>query len=408
MKIYDFAVVGGGASGLFAAVRAAKRGLSVILLEASDRVGKKLLSTGNGQGNITCDGPLSVSRYHGGDPGFCAPALTAFDNVCARRAFRELGLLTVAEEGRVFPLSKQAGSIVDVLRLALDAEGVEVRTDFAVTQVGKKQYFELRGSGDRTEYASSVLLATGGKSAPTSRSFEAGYAIARSFGHRVTPLFPSLVQLRADMEGARVLKGIRADVRLTLADGHETFFSEDGEILFCDYGISGKIVFAGSPYVSGHSFSGLFAHIDFLPGFSEAELALLLGERTREFPHLEPERLLLGIAKSQVARAVLARAGLPHVQGISRLSQADVARVAALCKDFSLRLTGLHSFDTAQVTRGGIRTDEVDPVTMMSRRVPGLYFSGEILDVDGDCGGFNLQWCWSSAEAAVRSAAERR
>ena len=408
MNEYDLAVVGGGASGLFAALRASEQGCRVLILEAADRVGKKLITTGNGQGNVTSALPLSPSRYHGKDPAFCLPALNAFDNERAREVFRALGLLTVAEDERVFPLSKQAGSLVDVLRFALETRGVTVRTGVGVTRaVRQKNGFLIHARSGETFSARALLLATGGKCAPTSPDYGAGYEIARAFGHTITPLFPSLVQLRADMKEARVLKGIRADVRLTLSDPDRVYFSQIGEILFCDYGISGKIVFAGSSYVADRSFRNLTAHVDFFPDFSRAELENLLAERAAAFPALPTERLLLGAAKSQVARAVLGRAALVP-KTIGELSPDERARTVSVCKDFSLPLLGAYSFDTAQVTRGGIETKDVDPFTMMSKKCPDLYFSGEILDVDGDCGGFNLQWCWSSAEAVAKSVAGGR
>ena len=408
MIVHDFAVIGGGASGMFAACTYARLvpEASVLLLEAADRIGKKLLKTGNGQGNLTCH-TLDVSRYHGEHPEFCRPALSAFDNGKVREAFLNLGLFTAEEEDRVFPFSRQAGSIVDVLRLELGRRNVRIRTDFPVARVLRKQYFELSSPGRETFYARSILLATGGKASPTSPAYASGYEIARSFGHRITPLFPSLVQLRADMSDSRVLQGVKADVRLRCCDASSDLFSGTGELLFCDYGLSGKIIFAASSYLSGKSFSGTEAHVDFLPGFDSKELFSVLAARRKALPHLPCDSLLLGIAKSQIARAVLARAGLPHVPTIAHLSEAELERVARLCNDYVFRLTGLQPFDCAQVTRGGVCTDGVDPVTLESRLVPGLYFSGELLDIDGDCGGFNLQWCWSSADAAARAAAGR-
>lgn len=406
MKRYDLAIIGGGASGLFAACAFARLapGSSVVVLEAADRVGKKLLKTGNGQGNITC-AVLDPCRYHGADPDFCRPALAAFDHLAAREAFARMGLLTVVEDERVFPLSKQAGSILDVLRLELEAVGAELRTDCPVREVRKRQDFEVQTPAE-TLLARNVLLATGGKSSPTTKAFAEGYDVARSLGHRVTPLYPSLVQLRADMADCQVLRGVKNDVRLTLADHSGVLFAQTGEILFCEDGISGKIVFAASSYAAGRE-GPLSADIDFLPDFSAEELLTLLRERKTGLPHLAPDRLLTGIAKSQVARAVLARAKLPAVRQIEALSDPELQRVGALLKGFSLRVTGTRPFDSAQVTRGGVRTADVDPLTMMSKRTPGLYFAGEILDIDGDCGGFNLQWCWSSAMVAARATAAR-
>ena len=390
-KHYDVIIIGGGAAGMFAALRIGQK-KRVLLIEATDRIGKKLLSTGNGQGNLTAE-PFDFSRYHGGQAGFAEAALRAFDAAAAVRYFNQLGLVTVVEEGKVFPASKQASSVLDILRLALDASGVTVLTGSPVRSVKKGRVFEVTTENGLWT-ADNVILSTGGKATPTSPHFVGGYAIATNFGHTLTPLYPSLVQYKCDTTHLKVLKGVRTDVGLSVEDeAGKVWYKGRDEVLFTDYGLSGKVIFAASSYVAGADLSRLTFYLDFLPDTTQAELEEQLYKR-KQLVYLK-EDVLCGLVKSQIAKAVTARAGKNHA-------------LAACLKRFGVQPLSAYSFGTAQVTHGGVTTQQIHPETMESRLVKGLYLIGEMVDVDGDCGGYNLQWCWSSAAAAAKHLTESK
>jgi len=395
-------VIGGGAAGMMAALTVAEQGNRVLLLERQSRVGRKLLATGNGRCNLT-NLDLSPEHYHGAPSAFIAPAMDAFGAADTLEFFRALGLLTVAEDsGRVYPLSDQAGSVVDVLRFALEAAGVTLRTEFDVTAIKQTRSGFKLCSQSESILTDKVILCCGGMAGGKLGGTKSGYELLQSLGHRLTRLYPVLVQLKTDNTYVRSLKGVRADAAVTLKRGGETLAESAGEVQFADYGVSGPAVFEISRAAAGEK-GELSLHLDLLRSMDFAQVQAVIEHRRQSMPALTLENLLTGMVHNRLGRTVLRYAGYDLNAPVSSLKPGDIKKIAACLGDFSLPVLGTLGFDGAQVTAGGVRTDEFDPNTLESKLIPGLYAAGEVLDVDGDCGGYNLQWAWASGRLAGKT-----
>ena len=394
------AVIGGGAAGLMAAYTAAQTPKNrVMLLERQARVGRKLLATGNGRCNLT-NRNAGPAHYHGADPDFVRPALNTLSVDDTLALFEDLGLLTAPadEAGRVYPLSDSANSVLDVLRFALDAAGVETRAGEPVTAVRRSKHGFTVTAGDDALRADAVIIACGGCAGAKLGGVSDGYTLLQSLGHSRTPLHPALTQITSDSPYPKALKGVQAACRITLERDGRVIGENRGEVQFTEKGLSGIAVFELSRLVSVGG--KCRAVLDFLPDFSESDLLALLRRRAERLPMLDAGELLTGVLHNKLGRTLCRAVGLTGTVGDLTLRQLkDCAR---LCKAFPVNATGTGGFDAAQVTAGGIRTAEFDPRTLESRLVPGLYACGEVLDIDGDCGGYNLQWAWSSGHLAGR------
>ena len=387
-------IIGGGASGMAAAIRAAEdSNRSVTLLERQPRVGKKLAATGNGRCNLT-NLQAATARYHGEDPGFADPVLRAYPPERVLEFFSRLGLKTVTEYGgRVYPLSDHAGSVLDVLRLALEQPNVSILTGCPAEAVRRDGAGFAVTAGGRTFSADRLILACGGCAGSRLGGVMDGYALAGALGHGRTALYPALTQLRTAPDYPRALKGIRVDARVRLLRAERVLAERSGDILFTDTGLSGTAVFEISRAAAGQS--DLTAEICL---FEASEEALLTDLRARSgrWPALEANRILTGAAQSRLGQMLCRYAGIGGGAAAETLTDAQLLALARAMRSFRLPVTGVSGFETAQVTAGGLRTAEFDPETLQSRIVPGLYACGELLDVDGDCGGFNLHWAWAS------------
>ena len=392
MKI---AIIGAGASGMAAAITAAASGTHEILLfERQARVGKKLLATGNGRCNLT-NRQAAVSHYHGTDPSFILPALQAFPVESTLDFFSALGLYTVTEPGgRVYPYSDQANSVVDVLRFGLERKNITLLAGTEITGVKHDAEGFLLRAGSESYRADRLIVACGGAAGTKLGGGLSGYQLLRSLGHHCTKLYPSLVQLKTDTEQVRGLKGVRANARLRLLLNGSLLAVAGGEVQFTDYGISGPAVFDLSRAAS--TAEGTELHLDLLPDMRSEELLSTLCIRISRYPNMLCEDLLTGILHNRLGRMLLKSVGVPLSNPLTSLNWKQLTDAVEACHDFRLRVLGNMGMEHAQVTAGGICTQEFCAETLESRIVPGLYACGEVLDVDGDCGGYNLQWAWSS------------
>ena len=402
----EIAVLGGGAAGLAAAVMLARQGFSVTVYERAPRVGRKLLATGNGTCNIT-NIHAAPSRYHGEDPAFVAPALAAFGPARAMAFFASLGVVCVPRpDGRVYPLCAQASAVLDCLRAECAALGVTERCDTPVTAI-RPGFTLVTPAGERR--ADRVAVATGGAASPSLGGTAEGYGLLTALGHRKTPLFASVTQICASSPLLRAVKGIRVEGTVTLLLNGRAVARETGEILFAEYGLSGPAALAVSRWAGDwerQKKGTLVARVDLLPECSEQQVEAELIRR-RRLPGRTLEELLTGYLNKRVGQTALkATEILPLSRPAASLTEGEAAALAKTIKGWDFTVTGTKGLGSAQVTAGGIATAGFDPVTMQSRLVPGLYALGEVLDVDGDCGGFNLQWAWSSAAAAARHIGE--
>ena len=396
------AVIGGGASGMMAALTAARApGRCVHLIERQQRVGRKLLATGNGRCNLTNRNAAS-GDYSGTDAAFASPALTGFTPEDTLAFFEELGLLTVTEYGgRVYPLSDSANSVLDVLRFALDREGIVQHCGAPVEEIRKTERgFVLSGEALGTLNADAVILACGGAAGAKLGGVTDGYRLGKALGHRRTALYPSLTRIRTEPELPRALKGIRVQADLRLTRGEVSLAESRGDVQFTETGISGPAGFDLSRAAAcGGDRQTLHLHL--LP-LELPALQDLLRARRAQFPELETSELFTGMLHNRLGRVVVKAAGLPAQAALSALSEEQLKAAAQQCLDFCLPVLGVDGFEAAQVTAGGLRTDEFDPNTLESRLVPGLFACGEVLDIDGPCGGYNLQWAWASGALAGR------
>ena len=395
-------IIGAGASGMAAALAAAENeNVQVILMERQARVGRKLAATGNGRCNLT-NLHADHQTYHGDDAAFAAPALKQFDVQNTLSWFRAMGLYTVAEEsGRVYPYSDQANSVVDVLRFALEKPNIQLLTGFEVKKVKVSgDGFHVEGA-EEAVFCDKLIVACGGLAGTKLGGSMSGYQLLRSFGHKCTKLRPTLVQLKSPWSGCASLKGVRANCHVQILHDGNLHLESRGELQFTDYGLSGPVIFE----VSRDTCQGRgrwTAKLDFLPDVEMEELKSELLRRKQSA--WNAEELLTGILHNRLGRVLTQSVGIKNTWKIADLRDDEIEAVCHAVKYFEAELTETMGMDAAQVTAGGIATSEFDPQTMQSRRIPNLYACGEVLDIDGDCGGYNLQWAWSSGRLAGRSA----
>lgn len=399
-------IIGAGASGMAAALAAAENpGNQVILLERQARVGRKLQATGNGRCNLSNTHALE-NHYHGDTPAFCRSALEAFPPEAALHWFEALGLYTVTEgSGKVYPYSDQANSVVDVLRFALNQPNIQLETGFEVSKI-KKTAEGFRIDGTESSFdVDRLIVACGGLAGSKLGGTMSGYQLLRSLGHSCTRLRPALVQVKTDWPGIAALKGVRANCAVTVYRDNALFASSQGEMQFTELGVSGPVMFEISRDVC-YGNGNWQCILDFLPDLTQEELLAFL--RRKRSGSLNAEDLFTGILHNRLGRVLVKEAGISGYAPISQLEDWELAKAAALSKAFPIPLTEPLGMDAAQVTAGGIVTAEFNPNTMESRKVSGLFACGEVLDIDGDCGGYNLQWAWSSGRLAGLSAGKER
>ena len=403
----DIAIIGGGAAGMAAAVEAAHNNgnLSIIIFERMDRVGKKLLATGNGRCNYTNMG-ATEANYYGRDRSFVKAAFERYSVIDNINFFNAMGVFPREEEnGKLYPYSGQASAVLDALRNELARLGVETKKSDIAEIVKTKTGFDIIDKDGDIYSCKKVILAAGGCASPSLGSNGSGFKILKAMGHSITELYPALVQLRTPVDEIKALKGIKIEGVLTMVANDKIVGSDKGEILFTDYGISGPPVFQLSTLTA--RYKQLTAAIDFMPEHSEKAVYDILEGRAKALSHLTMENYFVGLLNKRLGNIIARRAGIEKLSlPVSQLDRALLWGMSGAIKSFKLPVTGTNGFANAQVTAGGAVTDEFDDTTMESKLYGGLYCAGEILDIFGDCGGYNLQWAWSSGRLAGKSAAE--
>ncbi len=399
MKSKKLAVIGGGASGVCAAIEAKYRdeSIDVTVFERLPKVLKKILATGNGRCNFTNEN-LSPVHFHG-DTLFLRKVLTS-SYADSENYFRSLGLLSYNEDGRIYPRSQQASSLRDILVEKLTDLSVTIKTDCPITELKKlKNGFSVNG-----EYFDAVVVSGGGKASPVQGSDGSCYKLLQNMGHSTTLLHPALCGLTTKDKSLNSLKGVRAEGKASLYTDNKLLGEESGEIQFTDKGISGIPVMNLSHLCK--DYKNLYLSIDFCEEISETELFEHINSIKASSPQRECENALSGILNAKLGFAVMNKADVkPHTK-IQDLNRNQIQKLCETIKNFCVNINGTRGFDNAQVTCGGIKTDEVNPLNMMSEIIPGLFICGEILDIHGDCGGYNLHLAWTTGRIAGNSAAE--
>lgn len=402
----EIAVIGGGASGLMAAVTAKKSGKEVIILERKDRILKKVLITGNGRCNIT-NVNANISNYFGKNISSVENILNRFTPQDTMDFFNELGIICNEENrGKVYPLSGQASSVVDALRFEAERLGIKIETEFYVRKIEKDGFkFRIYSEDRKKIEAGRVILAAGGQSYPELGSNGSGFELAKELGHSVTKLSPSIVQLKTEKHQVKGLQGIKTDVAVTAYGDNKKICTYDGELLFTDYGISGNVVFNISFVMP--LYKNVEFEIDFMEKFDYNELYEMLKERKRILSHLTMENYFNGMINKKLGQFLSKVSGIEKLsKPVKDLNDSDIRKLCTVLKKYRVKILETTGFKNAQVTAGGVSLDEVNTETLESKIVKGLYFSGEVLDVYGECGGFNLQWAWASGYIAGENSAK--
>ena len=402
----EIAVIGGGASGLMAAITAKKSGKEVVILERKDRILKKVLITGNGRCNIT-NVNTNISNYFGKNIFSVENILNRFTPHDTMDFFNELGIVCNEENrGKVYPLSGQASSVVDALRFEAEKLGIKIETEFYVRKIEKDGFkFRIYSEDRKKIEAGRVIIAAGGQSYPELGSNGSGFELAKELGHSVTKLSPSIVQLKTEKYQVKGLQGIKTDVAVTAYGDNKKICTYDGELLFTDYGISGNVVFNISFVMP--LYKNVEFEIDFMEKFDYNELYEILKERKRILSHLTMENYFNGMINKKLGQFLSKVSGIEKLsKPVKDLNDSDIRKLCTVLKKYRVKILETTGFKNAQVTAGGVSLDEVNAETLESKIVKGLYFSGEVLDVYGECGGFNLQWAWASGYIAGENSAK--
>ncbi len=415
-------IVGGGAAGMMAAITAARQGADVTLIEGNDRLGRKLLSTGSGKCNLGNE-KLGMEEYYTGRPELLEDCLRRFGTADTISFFQGIGLRLKSRNGYLYPACEQAAAVLDVLRYEIRELGVIAVTDCKITQIEterNRKGIRLKGSGRKFTF-DRVILACGGQAAPKTGSDGSGYLLAGQLGHSLIPVIPALVQLKCREEYFKAVAGVRADAELSVYWQGNCLARERGELQLTDYGISGIAVFQLSHIVNRllskercmeaeHSLKAgksmeVEVRINLLPDCSSEDFERLCAQRASLKGMRTVEEFFTGMIHKKLVLLFIKLAGLRPTEEICKAEEKKIRQVYRLCRQWSVHVTGSNSFDNAQVCAGGVPLDEVTD-SLESKKAPGVYFAGEILDVDGRCGGYNLQWAWCSGYLTGRAAAE--
>ena len=402
----EIAVIGGGASGMMAAITARKSGKEVVILERKDRILKKVLITGNGRCNIT-NVNANISNYFGKNISSVENILNRFNPKDTMDFFNGLGIVCNEENrGKVYPLSGQASSVVDALRFEAERLGVRIETEFYVRKIEKEGFkFKIYSEERKKIEADRVILAAGGQSYPELGSNGSGFELAKELGHSVTKLSPSIVQLKTEKHQVKGLQGIKTDVAVTAYGDNKKICTYDGELLFTDYGISGNVVFNISFVMP--LYKNVEFEIDFMEKFDYNELYEMLKERKNIMSHLTMENYFNGMINKKLGQFLSKMSGIEKLsKPVKDLNDSEIRKLCTVLKKYRIKILDTTGFKNAQVTAGGVSLNEVNTETLESGIVKGLYFSGEVLDVYGECGGFNLQWAWASGYIAGKNSAK--
>jgi predicted Rossmann fold flavoprotein len=402
-------IIGGGAAGMVAAISSRRQGANVTILERNPRVGKKLLATGNGRCNFT-NINTDVQYYNGNNTKFVYSALSAFSVEDTIRFFEKLGIQHKVEDaGKVFPMSGQASSMLDVLLYEIEQSGIQVDCNTYVTDLEKKgDKFVIHTEAGRTYKSDGVILATGGKAMPSSGSDGNGLELAERLGHRVTDIFPALVQLMLEGSYFKRIEGVKFVGTAEVIYKNKTLAQDSGDILFTNYGVSGPPILQISRKAGEllNQNKKPLLKVKIMDGMSKEEVGELIRKRINLAPGKPIDFSFVGLINKRLIPVVLKESGIENLnQPASGLPQYDINTIAHILTDWRFPIRGTKSWPSAQVTAGGIDTKEINPVTMESNLINGLYLAGEIMDIDGLCGGFNLQWAWSSGYLAGQNAA---
>lgn len=401
----DCIILGGGAAGLCACAALAQTGLRIVLAERLDRVGKKLLSTGNGRCNLSNEDMNPA--FYGDAAGFVSAMYEKTPPQEVLSFFESLGLMLAREDGRIYPRTMAASSVLDVLRSAVDRENITILTGEKAACISptRRGGFCVQMESGENIMAQRVICAAGGNAAPSMGTDGSGLALLTQMGHGASRVYPALVQLKCDHRALKSLKGVRVQAALTLSvDGQETA-RETGELLFADYGVSGVCVFQLSRHVAKalEQKKTVSLHINLLPEVTFNVLPAWLDHRLRLFGSTSCDKLFTGVFHRLLAQALLRQADIALDAPVCRITAAQRDALLSAIGDFTLPVTGTQGFSQAQVTRGGVALDDVDPLTMGSRLYDGLYILGETLDADGPCGGYNLHFAFAGALTAAKA-----
>ena len=400
------AVIGGGSSGMMAAITASKQGAFVTIYERNERVGKKILVTGNGKCNFT-NADMRKECFYSEDTQKAWKMLARFGYEDTLSFFDELGVLYKEKGGYYYPACEQASAVLDALRFKVNELGITVKTEDKVTGISKQADGICIETQSGKQVYDSVILCTGGCAAPKTGSDGSGYKLAKKIGHHVTSTHPALVQLRCEESYVKQIAGVRADATVSFVDGGEILCTERGELQLTDYGISGIPVFQCSRVITKRLKNGrdCIAHIDFLSDYSMEEVDELFIKRYEKMKSRTVAEFCTGLLNKKIMQLFMKLCSIKE-DALVEKSKEKLQTLFRLCKDFTLTITDANGYDMAQVTAGGVPlrelTDELESVIM-----PGVFFAGELVDVDGKCGGYNLQWAWTSGYIAGMQASKR-
>ena len=418
--IYDICIIGGGASGLTAAIAAGRAGASVLIAESLPKTGKKILVTGNGHCNLSnrlirranLEKLMADDSYRLEKPEFAVRVLSAFDADDTEAFFKSIGLMVHEKGNLVYPMSDQAAAVADAMKWALAGmKNVDIKTDTRVT--GCSQFKSNDGAkifrilAGKTAFLSrKLILACGSPAGYKSSDSNDGYRIAESLGHTVKNPLPALCALKCDDPIFRRCAGVRVNAAVRLQIDGVTAAADTGELQITAYGLSGIPVFQVSRYASValSRKKKVIVHLDLLPDQTEDSLMKMIRSLSGLQPGYQIRMILSGILNQKLAGALLQTAGIDSQLLPSGISEKQLRKLVHMIKDYTAVIKGTNGFDQAQSCTGGICISEIDPEDMSSLKMPGLYITGEMLDVDGICGGYNLQWAWATGYLAGEKA----
>lgn len=402
------AIIGGGAAGLMAALFASRAGADVTVYEHNSGVGKKILASGNGRCNII-NTTASADDYAGSDPSFVAYALKQLSFGYFETFCRSIGLLLdVKEDGRCYPLSNEAKSVLLALTRAVSDAGAKILTDTNVTALSKKENGFIVQTDRENKSYDKVLIATGSEAAPQLGATGDGYSFARAFGHEILPTYPSLVQLHLNSKIPAKMAGIKTVAEVSLFIDGKQREKIQGDILFAAYGISGLAILDISQKASYALMNRqrVALSINLLPRYERQELSAILDKLFASVPRYPVDTVLSGLIPAKTAHCLLDDAAVPPAMPVSALSQKEIKKLVHLIQEWKFDVIDTHGFKHAEVSGGGVATAQVNNKTMESKLVQGLYFAGEVLDIVGKRGGFNFHFAWASGMIAGKEMAK--